>query len=338
MPFSNQDYPTSPAGVDTAASLALARQRAYQLLSRLYLAGVTADLLPYIRALPPLAATLPPIFAADDAAAQYHQLFRYHLFPYESIFLDTTGLLGGQMTEAVLHSYHAAGLPGETDATSPDHLGHELALLAFLCAAEADAWADELPSQAARMQHQQQAFLATHLLRWLVPCMVAVQQTQEPFFVSLAGLTLSLAADHYAALPSQPEGAEWALPEAPDLLADEKTSLRDLASYLMIPAYSGLYVGRETVARLARELHLPRGFGPGRQMLTNLLRAAGQYEGATPLFAALQSLVDQWLAVYAATAAELPSLAPFVAPWQARAAQTRQLLATMQQLAGQLVD
>lgn len=53
MPFSNQDYPTNPAGIDTAASLALARQRAYQLLSRLYLAGVTADLLPYVRALPP---------------------------------------------------------------------------------------------------------------------------------------------------------------------------------------------------------------------------------------------------------------------------------------------
>lgn len=335
MPSFNHVSHTDPAGIDTAASLAQARHRAYQLLSRLYLKGVTADVLPYVRELPALAATLPTNFAADEAAAQYHHLFHYHLFAYESIFLDTTGLLGGQVTEAVLHSYQAAGLPGEANSTSPDQLGHELALLAFLCAAEADAWADGLPDQVTRMQAQQQTFLAAHLLRWLVPCMVAVQQAQDPFFVSLAGLTLSLAADHYAVLPFQPE---WTLPDAPDLLADEKTSLRDLAGYLMIPAYSGLYVGRETVARLARELHLPRGFGPGRQMLTNLLRAAGQYEGATPLFAALQTLVDEWLAAYAATAAELPSLAPFVAPWQARAAQTRQLLATMQQLAGQLVD
>ena len=75
--------------------LAQSRSHSYTMFSRLVLEGVTAELLPYVRAIPELAAALPHPYAPDAAAAQHHDLFKFHLFPYAAIFLDASGLLGG---------------------------------------------------------------------------------------------------------------------------------------------------------------------------------------------------------------------------------------------------
>ena len=106
----------------------------------------------------------------------------------------------------MLHSYHAAGLPGETDATSPDHLGHGTGAAGLGIAAEADAWTDGLPTQAAPdAAPAAKLFWQIILLRWLAPCMVAMQQAQAPFSRPRR-VNLSLAADHYAGAARPPEG------------------------------------------------------------------------------------------------------------------------------------
>jgi hypothetical protein len=51
------------------------------------------------------------------------------------------GLLMGESTLAVRETYLRAGLLPEQDL--PDHIGNELRFLAYLCAIEADAPADE---------------------------------------------------------------------------------------------------------------------------------------------------------------------------------------------------
>ena len=107
----------------TPSQLALARSRTYDLLGRLALGGLTAEQLPYVEAIPELAATLPARFEADEAAADHQQIFGFNVYPHESIFLDPTGLLGGPVAETVLLDYRQAGFPEQIDSDMADHLG-----------------------------------------------------------------------------------------------------------------------------------------------------------------------------------------------------------------------
>ena len=88
---------------------ALARSRLYSLFRALYSNGVTGDLLPIIQAVPELAVHLPTPVDEDSLAAAHQTLFGFNLFPYESIFLSSTGELGGEDSEAVSMAYRAVG-------------------------------------------------------------------------------------------------------------------------------------------------------------------------------------------------------------------------------------
>jgi putative dimethyl sulfoxide reductase chaperone len=328
----------------TAGELALARSRSYALLADLFLQGLTAGSLAYLQTIPDIAAVLPADFDQDEAAADHYQLFGFNVFPYESIFLDPAGLLGGSITDEVVGSYSQAGFaigPAGNQAAgeSPDHLGHELRLMAFLGAAEADAWDDGLPAEAARMAGQQRAFLDQHLLQWLPPFVLAVEQQDQPLYGRLARLALDLASAHRQELGGR-AGAAAARPPAPDLLADEKTGLREIAAYLLTPPYSGLYLSREDIGRLARAHHLPRGFGDRSQILLNLLRAAADYDRVGEVLADLAGLAQGWAAGYGqmAESPEVPesTLHLVARDWQATAAGTASLLEEMARVAGRL--
>ncbi len=194
---------------------ALGRSRAYGVFAALYRSGVTADLLPIVSAIPELAAHLPQPFDAAEAAAAHQALFGFNVFPYQSVFLDESGLLGGAESERVRGAYRAAGfLPGAT-ADDPDHLAHELSLLAFLCGAEADAIADGVAGMAAAARAQQAAFLRDYLLWWLPLFVPAVARQGDGFYAALAGLTWALVIDHWqdvGAGRSASEDAHWAGP------------------------------------------------------------------------------------------------------------------------------
>lgn len=295
--------------------LALARQRTYALFGNLFLQGVTAELAPQVAALPELGELLPQPFDADIAAATHYHLTTAVVLPFESIFRDPSGLLGGPVSEQVTTRYHHNDFDVSAD---PDHIGHELLFMAQLCALEGRALQQDNSNAASLWQARQQAFLTLHLLAWLPPFVAAVQLSGLPFYGRLAGLTLELVADH---LGMQPSAAPFALPEAPALASDE-SGLKDMAAFLTTPPYCGFYLSRDAISALARSRQLPRGFGNRRQMLTNLLRAAGQYNQAVALMNDLTAGCAAWAECYRDQAASHVNAQPWIQPWRERVDQT----------------
>jgi len=330
--------PTMTMSDLTPASAALARERTYRLCGRLFLRGLSRSLLPVVRAVPGLAEAAAERYAPEDemdldaAAADHHHLFRLNLFPYQSIFLDPSGLLGGAESNRVRRSYEQSGYAVEDDA-GPDHVGHELRFLAFLCGAERDAWEDGEEAAARRMCQRQRDFLQDHLLPWVFPFAHAVRGQGQRFYGALADLTVGLVYDHALALGRAgglPEADEGHLPDPPPLLEESETGLKEIASYLVTPPYAGLFLTRDAIGRLGRELEIPRGFGDRQQMLVNLMRSAAQYGAFPALMQALQDLAGEWRAAYGRQQEEMPELAPFCRPWQTRAEETARLLVEIQ--------
>jgi TorA maturation chaperone TorD len=312
--------PRVPASPLSASQMALARSRLYSLLGRIHLKGVEEEDLDRVHAIPDLATVIPDPFQPDEAAADHQHLFGFNVFPFESIFLDVSGLLGGDVTDGVVASYQAAGFGGWETSEGADHIGHELSFVGSLCGAEHDAWEDGLPAVARRMAGLQAEFLDRHLLRWLPPLALAIRAHDHPFYTAMVDLTLELATDHWGGAAGNSK-VIFELPALPDLLEDEKTGLKEIAAYLLVPAYSGLYLSRDHIGRLARRHRLPRGFGGRQNMLLNLLRSAASYEGTGAILAALQVLADGWAGKYE----EMPA----GKPWGKRARRTAELLAEM---------
>lgn len=302
--------------------LAQARQRAYHLFGSLFLGGITADLLPILRAAPDLAQAAGD-FDADEAAAEHYHLTAVSVFPYESIFRDPSGLLGGEVSERIAALYRRSGFDVLSDA---DHVGHELTFMAYLCAAEADAWAGGDDRAAALWQSREQAFLAAHLLAWLAPLVAAVEQSTSTFYARLAQHTLDLAADHLTGWPADPP---LVAPFDSTALAGEETGLKEIARKILTPPYSGIFLSRDAISALARRHKLPRGFGDRTQLLTNLLRTAGQYDMATAVLADLVALCSSWSDCYAAQLEVHPTLRPWIQPWQERVERTAASLNTL---------
>jgi TorA maturation chaperone TorD len=307
--------------------MALARSRSYALFGRLFLSGPSPEVLAYVRAIPELAGTLPETINEDEVAADYQHLFGFNIFPHESIFLDPAGLLGGPVSESVLHSYTRVGYNAGVSSDNADHIGHELNCLAFLCGAEADAWEDDRPDAAGRMALLQVEFLDRHLLGWLPALVLAIRQQRQPFYSALADLLLDLVISHRSDPNQGPAGA-FLLLEPPDLLADEQAGLRDIVAYLLTPAYSGIYLARDDIGRLARQQTLPRGFGGRRQMLQNLLRSAANYDMLELLLQDLSELIKGWETAYGDMATD-PVLKPFAGTWRTQAAGTLTMLSAM---------
>ncbi len=305
-------------------NLALARSHTYRLLSQLYLGGVTAELLPTLQTLPPLAKHLPTDL--EIASSEHLSLFTFQLFPYESFFLDGSGLLGGLVTDRVWQSYRYSGYLPSSHDTNPDHLGHELDFLAFLCAAEAEAWEDGKTAVAHQLQQRQNHFLQTHLLRWLPPVLVAVDRHSFPFYQALAGLTAELITHHQQNLPPAQSDDGFRLPPRP-LLGDEKTRLADITHYLLTPPDSGWFLSRAAIGQLAQQLKLPRGFGSRQDMLLNLFQTAAQYEAVPALLGGLMKLMTQWQRVYG----QLAEQGLETAVWQQQLTQTAYWLQQMNQ-------
>jgi hypothetical protein len=318
---------------------ARARAHAYTLFQRLFLEGLTRQLLPYARAIPALAQALgleeeAGAFDPDGAAADHYQLLGYNVYPYESAFLAAEASLGGAVTEGVFAFYQELGLSGIGRSESPDHIGLELGCLAFLASAEVDARQDGLPSQAARMQALQRRFLEEHLLGWLPGLVQAIRSQGSAFYTALAELALELALAHHSDLAAVAPARVFHLPPPPDLLGDERTGVKEIARYLLTTAWSGLYLSREDIARLARRRHLPRGFGDRQVMLADLLRVAADYERLPDVLDDLGEQVGQWQQAYQAQRAAGHPLAHYAEAWLARLDTTARLLERIRSAAG----
>lgn len=312
------------------AQLARARSYSYRLFSQLYLQGLTAVLLPYVQQIPELTAVTPQPFHADTAAASHHDLFQFNIFANESFFLSEDGLVGGEKAAVVNQHLFRRGYRTAVSDGSADHLGQELAFLAFLVTQEAEAWESDLPQAAKAAKAEQQQFLQDHLLRWGIPCLLAIQNQTNPFFGELAQLTLASLLEHFESLgETAVSHPPLFLPPVQNILADGKTGFKEIAHYLLLPALSGIYLSRDNIGQLGRQFALPRGFGSREMMLLNLLRTAVQYDILTSLLTALQQTCQEWQASYQQLADDYPQAAPFLHTWQARAAATENMVAEL---------
>lgn len=315
------------------AELARARHHSYLLVSRLFLDGLTTDLIPTLRQIAALAAFLPSTFDVDEAAATHYELFGLNIFPYEAVFLEVGARgsaiqLGGPATQRVEQHLQEANYPLPSGDVSADHVGHELGLLAHLSAAEAGAWKEGRDEKARRIQLRQRDFLQAHLLRWLPSLVQAIKEHGQPFYTALSDLALELVQDHALALPLSETVASFLQNNPPPSLQDEKTGLRQIARYLSTPSHSGIYLSRKAIGARARDLGLPHGFGGREQMLENLFRAAVQYDSLRPLLGALDNVVLRWQDAYQQVFVD--DLHRFVQPWLARVAATHALLHEME--------
>ncbi len=314
----------------SAYEAALATGRACDLFGRLFLHGLTPALFAIVETIPALAAAASP-YDPDEAAAAFHTLLGMNILPYQSLFLDDTGLLGGQESDRVRDSYREMGFAVDERNEPADHLGHELLALSHLCLAEAEAWEDGRVDMVARIRRLEIAFLTGHVGRWLPVFVIALQRQGPSFYAHLAELTQELTLARLppamAALETAPAAAPSPRERVDQLLADANTGLAEIAAFLLTPVYSGFYLGRQDITRLGRAVDVPTGFGERRQMLHTLLQNAATRDRWQDLLAALMGVVDDFAAGY--DRLNSTTAAPLVRPWQERLAATRHLLARM---------
>lgn len=314
----------------SAREVALAAGRAYDLFGRLFHHGLTPTLFAVVETIPELAAAAYP-YDPDEAAAAHYALLGMNIPPYQSLFLDDTGLLGGAECDRVRASYREMGFAVDEADEPADHLGHELLALSHLCLAEADAWEDGHMAMVARIRHLQTAFLNDHLLRWLPAFVIAVGRQGPSFYAHLATLTLELALAQWQPVAATLASAPTVSAPSPReriarLLADPNTGLAEIAAFLLTPVYSGLYLSRDDIGRLARTVDVPTGFGNRREMLRTLLQTAADFGRWEALLATLNTVVDDFAAGYDRLG---QTAAPLAQPWQERLAATRALVEGM---------
>jgi putative dimethyl sulfoxide reductase chaperone len=324
----------------TKIEVARARSLAYNLFARLFLKGPSPSTVETIAAVPELEQALGKEqslaeITFEKAASDHFHLFHFNIFPYQSMFLDPEGNLGGKQSEQVLAYYRQAGfeLSPQSPAASlaagesPDHIGLELAFMSYLSHIEAAAMPDD-EQHLSDVRSRQRGFFDLHLLLWLPVLVQAISLQGSPFYKTLAELTQELAFEHYASLIGGTPVRQKAfdLPHPPAVLEDEKNGLGDIAAYLLIPAYSGLYLSREDIARLGRRRSLPRGFGSRQQMLTNLLRSSVEYDQLPALMGDLQALLDEWHAGYRSHHEEQTPWRHYAGAWLERLQATQTIL------------
>ncbi len=316
---------------------AQARANSYDLFSQLFLHGLTAETLPIVQMIPELAATLPDTLDLDRAAAEHQRLFGLNLFPFQSIFLDPSGLVGGDEADRVAAAYAECGFVPLATGEGIDHIGQQLACLAFLCAAEAEALEDGKAAIALRIQRLQQNVLNQHLLRWLPPLVCTLQRQDNPLFAAIADLLIGLVDIHLAGLeaysPFTITGSPFTLPTPPDLLTKDDTTLHDIAIYFLRPAWCGLDLTRSELTQMGRQLQIPSGFAERETQFVNLLRTASQYDHFAALLSKLAERIEHDKRYYQ----EFPFLSRSVhasaALWMQRLEKSEQLVEELKKMA-----
>ncbi|GIV60750.1 molecular chaperone TorD family protein [Rhodocaloribacter litoris] len=276
-----------------------------------------------------LVQALPGAIDWDGMAADHQHLFGFNVFPYAGVFLDPDGRLNGPVADEVRQVFLRSGCPLPLTGESLDHLGHELAWLAHMMHAEAEALQDGIAAEVRRIRWMQRRFLDHHLLGWLPLFLEAARGQASPFFRRLLDLTQDVVWAHRRALgPAPPEEATpFTLPAPPALLDLPETGLKEIAGYLATPVWAGFFLGRDDIGALGRRIGVPCGFGNRQQMLVNLVRAAAEYDRLVHLVAALKERVAVTRAgLRDLVAGDLPGLREALTPWLERLETTDRLL------------
>ncbi len=134
---------------------------------------------------------------------------------------------------------------------------------------------------------------------WLPAFTRALRDLRLPLAVAVADLVDALE------LPAPAPRPE--LPPPPDPAAPE-TDVRAIVEHLLRPSRCGAFLSAPVIARVARSVEVPRGFGDRRRMLTELLRSAGRYGRLPEVLDALRETIEAHGPRAAPTAAWLSAL------------------------------
>jgi len=316
---------------------------ALRLLGRLWLEELRSEDLPRLAALPELADSLGGAGSADlmALAAEHQRLFGFNLPPYESVFLDPSGMLDAPATGRLKALLREAGWSPPTGprAAAEDHLGLQLLALADLVAGGQGEAAERL--------------LTEHLALWAPLCLAALRRLRpHPFYQTLGALSLgvllnalpaTLASPGLPDLPPPPryldspgggprpmaEVPDWAVPLSanPSEVWTKGPSLAEVVDGLLLPRSAGIYLTRRDIAAIAHELGLGAPAGERRRMLEGLLRGAGGLGLADPALRALDGLLVAESDTLAAWSEAWPAWEPIGDLWRERLARQRALLA-----------
>lgn len=290
------------------STAAWARSRAYALLAKLLIEGVDADTLAVLRKLPGWLLDEGEDVELELLTAEHYASFHLGVFPYAGVFLDRSAIAGAWSDQA-FEFYERAGFRPRLDEVSGDHLGIMVAFLAFA-------------SPHARFDAIVAEFLDSCVLSWLPALVGAAEGLENRFWPRALNATLELCAEHRLALPFP--RAALTLAPGEDLLADERTGLRQIAEHLLTPVASGVFLSRADLARFGRMHELPRGFGARLIMLDNLLRSAVEHERLPALLASLDELLAE-REIALERLGESLMLAPTIAVWRSAIVRTREL-------------
>lgn len=306
-----------------------------RLLSRLFLKGITQDSLPELLEIPvfdghfPHANVPPDEAVLDEWAADHFHLFGMNVPPNAAMYLDPEAMLGGATSAWVQEMYSAAGFSHPGTAEGPDHIGNELAFLAYLLDQAALVHSENDPHGTGEWTSLAARFYGQHLRVWVPVFGFAVQRQQHPFYDEIAALLLKWVKEIVAVLPGLPE-PDLPANEVPgeSLLSDPDTHIRDISRYLLTPALSGVLLSRDRISHFGRSTRLPRGFGDRLQILNNLIRSAAGYEMVDGILNLIQTEFETWLDFYDGLGrhAGMDGTARF---WELRVRQSLQLINRM---------
>ena len=303
-----------------------ARATVFATLASVWLVEIRPDDLPTLAVLPPLVEALgePTSDRLTDLAVEYQRLFGFDVPPYESVFLDPSGLLMAPATARVEATYARLGWqPPRARVGAADHVGLELALVAdLLGAGRVEA--------AVQVVHEHLAFWAPLLvltIRRLAPdrfYATLAEETLGALFELLDAYTLPQTVA-LPLLPPPPRYEANGLPE-PDVDEVAGPGLRELVRRLLTPRRAGLFITRDDIRRLARQLELPLGMGTRQMMLATLFRLAGQYDEVEALVAGLRALLDESAQSYVELSSRMPAWRLYADCWLQRVEETVRLL------------
>ncbi len=282
-----------------------AHSRAYALLSRLLLDGVDRDTATRLPELPVLAEAWAAAGELEAVAAEHFRVFGLEVPPFEGVFVDADGLVGGGAAAGLLDAFLACGFTPSRRDTAFDHLGVIAGALSFLTGAEADAIDDGQRQRLESIRAHQRTLLDRHLLAWLPAYAAVALEHSHGFWHTVIELTLAVVADHRRSLGG-PFGEPLSLPAPVALLDDEGTSLRRIARFLTTACHAGTFVTRSDIAALGRDLDLPRGFGSRVNMLESLFLAAAEYDRFPAVIERVRDLLRRRAAALDAVVARFP--------------------------------
>jgi len=127
-----------------------------------------------------------------DLEVEYNRLFAGpgapRVYPYESLYRDSTGLVMGPSAGEVLQAYRRAGLAiSAAFKDLPDHVAVELEFMARLCCEEAGAGSAGRADLALRLKREQRSFLDAHLATWLpAMCKRVIRETTSTMYRGFA--------------------------------------------------------------------------------------------------------------------------------------------------------